>query len=80
MSDRREEILKNQVGSYAFDELIDKEPGVITAMDEYMKECCLSLLQYVAENTTDSSVSVNGVEFKYKGEWISKEQLFENFL
>jgi hypothetical protein len=33
----KEEILKDQVGSYTFDELIDNEPGIITAMDEYAK-------------------------------------------
>lgn len=89
MIDRREEILNQQHDLLVDDRGLPKDgselffcykPAAISAMDEYMRECCLALLEYVAINVTDSSVSVNGIEFKYKGEWIAKEQLFENFL
>lgn len=42
----KEEILKDQVGSYTFDELIDNEPGVITAMDEYAKQQAIEFLKH----------------------------------
>lgn len=84
MSDRREEIF-NTYSDVMFDACGDSKStldldGAKNAMDEYMKECCIALLEYVAFNTTDTLVDVSGVKFKYKGEWISKEQLFENFL
>lgn len=54
---------------------------VTEAMDEYMEQCCLELLSYVVRNTTGHSIDKDGtVHFKYKGEWLSKEELFENFL
>jgi hypothetical protein len=51
------------------------------AMDRYMEECVIEAFKYVVKNTTGHSIDEKGnVEFKFKGEWISKEQLFENFL
>jgi hypothetical protein len=52
------------------------------AMDEHMRECVLLAFEFVAHETTGHSYNKtkNELEFKYKGEWISKEQLFENFL
>lgn len=88
--DSREEILNNEYRKWvnkiglssiypAFYPEAYRE-AAINAMDEYMKECCIALLEYVAFNTTDTLVDVSGVKFKYKGEWITKERLFENFL
>lgn len=55
--------------------------GAKQAMDTYMKECCLELLSFVVRNTTGHSIDKDGtVHFKYKGEWLSREELFENFL
>jgi len=86
MPDRREEILNKiwQSDSSLLQVAIvlNSDVSLIKyAMDEYMKECCLSLLEYVAKNTITHYVAPDGiVEFKYKGEWITREQLFENFL
>jgi hypothetical protein len=62
-------------------ECISKEDAK-DAMDDYMKECVLLAFEFVAHETTGHSFSKtkDELEFKYKGEWISKEQLFENFL
>lgn len=52
-----------------------------TAMDENGKQMCLELLSFVVRNTTGHSIDKDGtVHFKYKGEWLSREELFENFL
>ena len=73
MSDRREEIFKYHSAI---------EPDVVSAakcaMDEYMKEACLQLLEYVAKNI--SRVDRSGDFIGYRGDVFTKEQLFENFL
>ncbi len=54
---------------------------IYEAMDEYMRESVLEAFEYVVKNTTGHHIDEKGnVEFKFKGEWISKEALFENFL
>ena len=51
------------------------------AMDSYMKSTCLELLEYMAKHGVRVSFNIrNEPIFEYKGEWISKEQLFENFI
>jgi hypothetical protein len=55
------------------------------AMDEHMRECVLLAFEFVARETTGHCITKKegketALEFKYKGEWISKEKLFENFL
>lgn len=50
--------------------------GLSNGIDRYMKETCLELLEYMAKH----SVECSGSLFLYKGEWIDKEKLFENFL
>lgn len=92
MSDKREEILNHEYLEFV------KEKGVtsiypkefpvaykdaaINAMDEYMKECCLDLLSYMAKNNITLSIhsTPNAAVFKHKGALLTKEQLFENFL
>jgi hypothetical protein len=55
--------------------------GAKNAMDIYMQETVLEAFEFVAKNTTGHSIDEKGnVEFKYKGEWITSKQLFENFL
>lgn len=60
--------------------------GIFNAMDEYMKERCLDLLEYMAKNNIvceefdKDNQGEDFILFKFKGEWITKEQLFENFL
>jgi hypothetical protein len=59
--------------------------GLSNGIDRYMKETCLELLEYMANNNVDC---LNGgigdpvvkKSFYFKGEWIDKETLFENFL
>jgi hypothetical protein len=55
--------------------------AAINAMDEYFTERAMELLTYMVKHTSGHSIDEQGnVEFKYKGEWISARQLFENFL
>lgn len=94
MSDRREEILQSVFNKYKSLHPADnwaswesiKEDGTsditYNAMDEYMKECCLELLEYMAKANVrcwydDEDKSII---FMYRGEYLSKEQLFEIFL
>ena len=59
--------------------------AAINAMDENGKQMCLDLLEYMAKNNVDC---LNGgigdpvvkKSFYFKGEWIDKETLFENFI
>lgn len=51
------------------------------AMDEYWTERGLLLLEFVFHETTGKAMNENGeIEFKYKGEWVTRQQLFESFL
>ncbi len=55
--------------------------GLDNGIDEYMKQTVLEAFEYVVKSTTGHSIDEDGtVHFKYKGEWLSKEELFENFL
>ncbi len=54
---------------------------IYEAMDEYMKATCLELLEYMANNEVSCEVNIaKEKRFYFKGQWISKEELFENFL
>jgi hypothetical protein len=80
--DRREEILQSLTLSekYFTDDTFT-EAQIFDAMDEYMKECVLEAFEYVVKNTTGHSIDEDGsVHFKFKGQWLSTEELFENFL
>lgn len=83
MSDRREEILSGYqtVIPESDVECVSKEDAK-DAMDDYMKECCLELLGYMAKNNITLSIhsTPNAAVFKHKGELLTKEQLFEKFL
>jgi hypothetical protein len=51
------------------------------AMDEHAKQVCLEFIEYMVKETTGHSIDKEGdAEFKYGDAWISKEELFENFL
>lgn len=82
MSDRRKEILYSIIDNHPTHGLGDEEEKIaIEAMDQYMKECCLELIQYMCDNNLFSTCRKDGIDlFYYKGEWINKEQIFENFL
>ena len=80
MSGRREEIV-----NLAIKRLILRTSAkevVEGAMDEYMKECCLSLLQYMADNNIKLSFASTSQEplFMCGGLILTKEEVFENFL
>lgn len=49
------------------------------AMDENGKQMCLDLLEYMAKYKVRCAEGAKEAGFWFKGEWISKEQLFENF-
>lgn len=84
--DRREEILRSELKSAVFsglDRTIISAPfnEVFNAMDENGKRLCLELLEYMANHGVRITHNVRGTPvFEYKGEWITKEALFENFL
>lgn len=83
--DRRSEILFKETGGI-FDSREGGITGIFNAMDEYMKERSLELLEYMAKNDVecemlgDSDTGSVIPFFYYKGEFLTKEQLFENFL
>lgn len=55
--------------------------GLDNGIDEYMKQTVLEAFEYVVKSTSGHSIDKDGnVEFKYGDAWISKEELFENFL
>lgn len=78
--DRREEIIDLALRSLVL--RVPAKDVIENAMDEYMKECCLALLEFMAKNKVDVDCDYpdSKINFHYKGGWITKEQLFENFL
>lgn len=83
MSDRRQEILNYHIDNHPTHGLsIEQERIAIDAMDQYMTECCLSLLQYIADKNIRVSFLTNSQEpmFMCGMETLTKEQIFENFL
>lgn len=94
MPDRREEILNREHHSFVEGRSISSiypkdfpasyKDAAINAMDEYMKECCLHLLEYMAtfevECYIDDDEHVFYMRRSKMGYLLTKEQLFENFL
>lgn len=85
--DRREEILSEQLGRYLLEirhisHGTDAIPHAIKlAMDEYMKERCLEFIQWMLDKGVFATRVVDGEALLYyRGEYITKEQLFETFL
>ncbi len=90
--DRREEILLSEFNKYkdphpgenwaSWDSILSDGTAQITfnAMDENGKRMCLELLEYMANNHVKCGFTGDGSYFNFKGECITKEQLFENFL
>jgi hypothetical protein len=88
--DRRIEIL-NKYPEYIAEVNDEENCSAISlenakdAMDEYMKECCLLLLEYMATLEVDCYINDNHEHVFYmrrskRDEILTKEQLFENFL
>ena len=92
MPDCREEILNKEyrewvdrmrLGSIYPERFPESyKEAAINAMDENGKRMCLELLEYMAKNRVvcGSYSSPDGELFTYKGRYITKDQLFENFL
>ena len=89
--DRREEILNEQHGiEVAKDGMqsistkhfpLAYRDAALNSMDVYMKETVLEAFEYVVKNTTGHSIDEDGsVHFKAKEQWLSTEELFQNFL
>lgn len=80
MSDRRKEILNRFIFKMDEREVV-REDDALDAMDDYMKECILEFIEYVAKNKIDIN-NDNGEACCYlsNGEGITPKQLFENFL
>lgn len=82
--DRREEIFTNHC-DIRYDSVGDSE-SVLTkldaffAMDEYFTERAYELLDYMASKGIMCCMDSDGPYFKVRGEVLTKEQLFENFL
>lgn len=81
--DRREEILDPHM-KYSWEcdqsEQIVPYLEAIKSMDEYFTERAYELLEYMANNHVKCGFTGDGSYFNFKGECITKEQLFENFL
>lgn len=81
MTDRRHEILNtfNQPKGEHADCFFRND--AVGAMDEYMEETCLELLDYVAKHVQNTIITDAGVSmFLVDNNWIEKEELFKNFL
>lgn len=81
MPDRKSEIINSyQMHIPESDvECISKEDAK-DAMDEYMKECALELLDYVGQHVKWPIRDGASILFWDGNNYITREQLFENFL
>lgn len=60
---------------------IPSDNSIRDVMDEYGKQLSIEFLKYALEKMGGHSIDAAGnVEVKFKGEWLTPEQLFENFL
>jgi len=84
--DRREELfnINSDVLSDSCGDPISclLKEDAIKVMDEYFTERAMELLQYMADNSIRLSLASTSQEplFMWKGELLTKEQVFENFL
>lgn len=80
MSRSKEEILATKNWSREYPNYM-AESEIHDAMDEYMKESVLDAFSFLAKHNVECEVDTEGKEvFYYKGELVSKEELFQNFL
>lgn len=80
MSRTREEILNQIVIMKGPHDYEYSHGDVLDAMDQYMRESCMELLEYMAEKKVICHSDEQGAYFNTRGETLTKEQLFENFL
>jgi hypothetical protein len=81
MPDRREEIIGNLYGVVGDGPCVAyTESEVKSAMDEYMRETCLELLEYVGKNIK-WPIEIDGNILFWNGkEYLTAQQIFESFL
>lgn len=80
MSDRREEILNKHDSSRKYIEQTCR-PELFSAMDEYANELCLDLIQWMIDKGMFATRVIDGdTLLYYRGEYITKESLFNSFL
>lgn len=77
--DKRQEILAPCIIKMDEREVV-REEDCIDAMDEYATYLCLELLEYVGRNIKWPIIADGEVLFWNGKEYLSKKQLFENFL
>lgn len=85
--DLREEILKQEYEKYYGVQKYEDSNAHNTysefmknALDSFFERRSMELLEYMALNRVDCGCGENKDMFLYKGECISKEELFQNFL
>lgn len=77
MSDRRLEILENHFPTPDHEDTA----AILNAMDEYKKESCLELIQWMIDKGMFATRVIDGdTLLYYRGEYITKESLFNSFL
>lgn len=80
MTDRREEIL-DKYNEYVCDfGLAVGMDNARDAMDQYMEECVLEAIEYIGRNIKWMVEKDGEILFWNGREYLSKEQIFENFL
>lgn len=80
MSDHREEIMQAIKEKALTHPTMFYEQEVKEAMDIYMRETCLELLEYMAKLGVSCGEDSKGHYFIIKDEEFTKDELFKNFL
>ena len=82
MGRTKEEIMRREFTGHMIDNYTGIENKCIRdAMDEWGKEITIDAFSFLAKHNVICEVTKEGEEvFYYKGELISKEELFQNFL
>lgn len=86
--DLREKILRQEYEKYFAAPKWNGSPTKATninwmknALDEYFTERAMELLEFMSKHEVSCEVNfAKDKRFYYKGTWISKEELFKNFL
>jgi hypothetical protein len=86
MMDRREKIFKSEYGKLIanpdkfFVQHRTAVQAIYNAMDENGKQMCLDLLEYLAKKKVICMSDEDGIHFLVRGESLTREQIFEDFL
>lgn len=82
--DIREKIVEPHVQQSKHGTYILEANDVYNCMDEYFERRSMELLEWMSVNDVDCAGYLenkkSGKKFWYKGEWITAEELFKNFL